>query len=114
MRTSQKISMVVALAAIVAVAAPVSATLVDSNAMGSDMAGGTLKVTFQFAGAVTAPIVAGPNLGEGSATAGGMFSFSVIGDTFGNTWSLINLTTTDFIILADFIQVVFDHSGVFG
>ena len=60
MCANRKISMVVALAAVVAWAAPASATWVDSNAFGNDLAGGLLVVTYQFSGVVAAPLVAGP------------------------------------------------------
>lgn len=101
MRASEKISMVVALAAIVAVAAPASATLVP-GALGSDMAGGKLTVTFQAGGPVPGLIVAGPAAEEGSVTMAGLFSFSVIGSTNHNRWTLTNLTKSDFILVADF------------
>ena len=88
--------------AVMLIASTASATLVYSTGTGNQMAGGTLTVTFQNAGAVAAPIVAGPAALEGSATVPGAFSFSVIGDTFANLWSLTNLKDDDFIVVADF------------
>jgi len=92
----------VVVAVLCALSAPASATLIDHLAYGDDMAGGSLTVTFAGAGALTAPLLAGPNAQEGSATLANFFTFSVIGDTFVAPWTLKNLTTDDFILQADF------------
>ena len=69
-------------------ARPAYAISIDSLALGSDMAGGFVTVTF-FGGPMdTAPIVAMGTAGV--ATSPGSFSFSVTGDTNTATWSLTN------------------------
>lgn len=74
-----------------------NATIVGAKALGSDLAGGSITVNFAQQGPITEPIVVGPAAQEGSASNGGNFQFSVIGDTFLANWRLDNLTTFDTI-----------------
>jgi hypothetical protein len=89
------------LAGILAGAIPALADGIEYYATGDQMAGGLLTVLFAISGPVGAPIVAAAG-NTGSATAPGMYAFSVSGDTFANPWSLINLSTFDTILSANF------------
>ena len=94
-----------------------AATTVISASTGTDMSPGTLTVTFMNAGAKSTNIMGGPAAGEGSARVDGFFSFSVVGETFNNDWTLNNLTTSDFILSALFdlrgSSAIFDDGAGF-
>jgi len=85
-----------------AISLPASATIVDSRSEGDDLSTAILTVTFTTAGAKSTNVRAGPAADEGSATLAGFFSFSVIGETLLNRWTLRNLTADDFIESAVF------------
>lgn len=99
MRTALAIS---SAAAVVACAGSASGALIQSTALGSDMAGGRVTVFFHDSSgmplpAVSAPIVAAAG-DTGTATGGppvpvlGSWTFRVSGDTYLNPWILDNQT----------------------
>ena len=77
------------------------ATIVGAQSFGDELAGGRIIVTFAQQGAHAAPIVAGAP-GQGIASLGGLFSFSVQGDTFLADWRLKNETSFDDILVVEF------------
>lgn len=93
-------------AAVLACAQSARAALIQSDALGSDLAGGRVTVFFHDSsgmplGPVSAPIVAAAG-DTGTATGGpplpvlGSWTFRVSGDTYSNPWILDN--QTDFFI----------------
>jgi len=101
----RKCQILTAVLSLILFSGQLTATLVDPDAFGDQLALGTITVFFESAGTIEATITPGAVAQQGFASVAGFFEFQVTGDTIASPWTLMNLSE-------DFIRTVnFDLSG---